>query len=139
VRDTFAMPRMTPTDRDERRCNLKLARTLGQSVRKGFKQISACARGGEQPFYCSIDTGETSRLGKALARLGKKVSKCKLDQGRAPGTLASVCDGVADEAELSDCLRARTVCLVCRSAEIAFNQGIDCAAVSGHAACDGTF
>lgn len=139
VRDSFGLPGVAPTDSKERRCNLNLARTLGQALRKGFKGVSRCADGQEKPFACFLDTDPRSRFGKAVGRIAKKVGKCRLDEGEAPETLAKVCGGQASEAALTECLQARTRCLVCRSSELAFSQGLDCVAESGDIDCDGSF
>ncbi len=139
IRETFGLPGAPPSDRKARRCNLNLSRTAGQAVRKGYKDIARCARGGEQPFDCTPDASEGTRFGKSVARVAAKVAKCRLDQGEAPETLAGVCGGVGDEAELASCLEGRVLCLVCRAEELSLRQGIDCAAFSGTADCDGAF
>lgn len=140
MREAFGMPRPLPADPDERRCTRGLARLVTNTVRKVVFDTAACASGGTKPFTCAVDATTGSRFGRALSTFGKAVDRCGLDEGRAPGVLASLCGGTATTAaELTACLGNVARCIACRTANSGLGQGEDCVAFSGVADCDGTF
>lgn len=140
VRDSAGLPRSDTIDRSERSCAKKLLRTSGRAYRKGFRELSRCAAGGEQPFNCPLDISQGTRFAKKLSALDRAATRCRFPEGRALAVLTNFCEGsAADADELASCLRARTICTTCRSGNLAFGQEIDCAALSASAACDGVF
>lgn len=140
LRESFGMPRATPADPDERRCNRGITRLVTNTVRKVIFDTAACASGGTKPFACAVDATTGSRFGRALATFGKAVDRCGLDEGRAPGILASLCGGTSSTAaELTSCFTGIARCMACRTANSGLGQAEDCVAFSGVADCDGTF
>lgn len=140
MRSDLGMPRPTPADADERRCNRGIARLVTNTVRKVVFDTMACAKGGTKPFDCAVDASSGSRFGAALASFGKAIGRCAVDQGKAPGILASLCGGSAtDTAGLTSCFNGLARCIACRTADSGLGQGLDCVAFSGVADCDGTF
>lgn len=140
LRAELGLPRTPPDDIDERRCTRRLARLVSNTVRKATFDTAACASGLAKPFACAPDSGGDSRFGRARATFAKNVASCRLDEGKAPGALAGLCGGdAADAAGLTTCLEGVAICLACQAANAALGQGLDCAALSGFARCDGTF
>lgn len=139
MRADFGMPRPLPSDADERRCNCGIARLVTNTVRKAVFDTMACASGGSKPFACAVDATSGSRFGAALATFGKAIDRCGLDQGRAPGILASLCSGTeTNAAGLTTCLAGLARCIACRTANSGLGQSADCVAFSGVPDCDGT-
>lgn len=140
IRHELGLPRPAPADPDERRCTRRLARLVTTTIRKAVLDTALCARGGAKPFSCPVDTTTQSRFGKALAKFGRNVAACRVDEGKAPGALANLCGGTAtDAAGLTLCFEGLARCLACRTANSALGQAEDCTALSGFADCDGTF
>jgi hypothetical protein len=137
IRDALGWPRPLPGDPDERRCTRALAQFSAAAVKKAIRETAACARGGTKPFSCPVDVSDENRFGQALSTLAKKALQCGLEQGKAPGALANLCEGAAvDAAGLVECFRGLARCLACRGANAALGQGEDCNAFSGFAGCD---
>lgn len=140
IRHELGMPRPAPEDADERRCTRRIARMVTTTIRKAVLDTAACAGGGTKPFSCPVDASGESRFGRALAKFARSISKCRVDEGRAPGALANLCEGSAmDAAGLTACFEGLAKCLACRTANGVLGQGEDCAAFSGFTRCDGMF
>lgn len=140
IRDELGLPRPAPDDRDERRCTKRIARLVGYTVRKSIYDTARCARGNAKPFSCPVDATDNSRFGASLAKFPARISRCGIDEGKAPDALANLCNAVAtDAASLTTCFEGVARCLACRTANSALGQSEDCAAFSGFAGCDGAF
>jgi hypothetical protein len=140
IRDVLGFPRPVPEDIDERRCTRLVANVTQNTIRKSILDLVACADGKAKPFSCAIDATTESRFGAALDKFGKRIGKCGVDEGKAPGALANLCGGTAmDSQGLTDCFTGLAKCIACRRANSALGQGEDCQAFSGFAGCDGVF
>ncbi len=138
IRHELGLPRAAPDDADERRCTRRVARLVSTTIRKAVPDAASCADGGAKPFACPVDASTESRFGRALSKFARAFSKCRVDEGRAPGALANLCEGTAiDAAGLTACFEELAKCLACRTANGALGQAEDCAAFSGFARCDG--
>jgi len=140
VRDTFGMPRAAPVDRDENRCDKRIAKLVTTTVRLSIFDADKCSKGGIKPFACPVDVSTDTRFGRALATFGKKIASCGIDAGKAPGALVNLCNGAAtNSAGLTTCFTELAKCLACRTTNSALEQSQDCIAFSGLADCDGMF
>jgi hypothetical protein len=138
LRAILGLPRPMPSDAEERRCTKSVARLVSKTIRLAIFDSAACAAGETKPFACAVDATSGSRFGRALAKFGRTIARCRVDEGRAPGALAAFCDGAtSDAAGLTACFTATARCLACRSANSALGQSQDCVAFSGLADCDG--
>ncbi len=133
------LPPVVPAAADEHKCIRKAHRSAGKAIRVGLKELLRCTKGGVKPFACPADDGEASKFGKALAKIERKVSRCKDAAGvagRVSGRAQELCHrAIATPADLAQCLQAMARCQVCRTGNIVYEQGQDCQAFSGLVTC----
>lgn len=128
------------TRTEDQNCMRKVYRMLTKAVAAGDKSVAKCGGAGAKPFSCPPDNAPGSALADALLKVDAAIDQCELPAGQAgplSDLVATLCrTTLADAAELKQCASGLARCAVCRYANVAYDQSVDCPAFSGRADCD---